>query len=68
MAFGLTYQKMRLLLGVFGRGDVLNHGHEIVDRSIVFAHAAAGQTDPDDRAVLADVTFFHAVAVDLPGA
>ncbi len=61
---GLTHQKMKLLLGTLARGNVLNHSHEIVDRPIAFAHAAAGQTDPDDRPVLAQVTFLHAVAVD----
>jgi hypothetical protein len=35
-----THEQMNLLLGVFAGGNVLDHGYEIVDRSVAFAHAA----------------------------
>jgi hypothetical protein len=62
---GLTHQKVNLLLGMFARGNILNHNYEIVDRPVALTYAADSEPGPDDPAVFAQVAFFHVIVIDL---
>src|SRR5215831_207443 len=62
----LTQQEANLLLGMLALGNVLYHSNKMIDRPVVPTHGGAGDVDPDRRAVLTHVAFFHFVAVDLP--
>src|SRR5258708_34922404 len=63
---GFPHQKMNLLLGMFTRGNILDHTDAIVDRPVALVHAADSLPAPDDPAVLAQVALIHAIAIDLP--